>query len=115
MINPATPLATLDEVLEFVDFVLVMSVNPGFGGQKFIPYALDKVRQLAAGARNGDCSSPLRSMVASPRKTLAKIIDAGVDWVVAGSAIFRTVDPADTFEEMRRIAGMRRRLHGIRV
>src|SRR5580704_4242533 len=47
VINPATPVATLDEVLEVVDYVLVMSVNPGFGGQKFIPYTLDKVRQLA--------------------------------------------------------------------
>ena len=48
VINPATPVAMLDEVLEFVDYVLVMSVNPGFGGQKFIPYSLDKVRRLAA-------------------------------------------------------------------
>ena len=61
VINPATPVSVLDEVLEFVDYVLVMSVNPGFGAQRFIPNALRKIRALDCGAGNSACNSQSRS------------------------------------------------------
>ena len=69
VINPATPVNVLDEVLEFVDYVLVMSVNPGFSNQRFIPNALKKVRALDRSARNSACSSLSRLTAVSRRIT----------------------------------------------
>jgi len=105
VINPATPVATLDEVLDVADYVLVMSVNPGFGGQQFIPNALGKVRQLAARRKERGLQFPIEIDGGVTKENLGKIIDAGVEWVVAGSSIFHTVNPPAAFEEMRRIAG----------
>jgi len=105
VINPATPVATLDDVLEVADYVLVMSVNPGFGGQRFIPHALDKVRELAARRKERGLQFPIEIDGGVTKENLGKIIDAGVEWVVAGSSIFHTVNPPAAFEEMRRIAG----------
>ena len=105
VINPATPVATLDDVLEVADYVLVMSVNPGFGGQRFIPHALDKVRELAARRKEWGLQFPIEIDGGVTKENLGKIIDAGVEWVVAGSSIFHTVNPPAAFEEMRRIAG----------
>ena len=104
VINPATPVATLDEVLDVVDYVLVMSVNPGFGGQKFIPNALHKVRQLAARKRERGLHFPIEIDGGITMENVAAVVDAGVEWVVAGSSIFHTVNPAAAFEEMRRLA-----------
>ena len=104
VINPATPVATLDEVLDIVDYVLVMSVNPGFGGQKFIPNSLHKVRQLAARRKERGLQFPIEIDGGVTMENVAKIIDAGVEWVVAGSSIFHTVNPPAAFEEMRRLA-----------
>ena len=89
MINPATPVATLDEVLEIVDYVLIMSVNPGFGGQKFIPYTLDKVRRLAAKKRERGWQFPIEIDGGVTLENVSEIVKAGAEWVVAGSAIFR--------------------------
>jgi len=105
VINPATPVATLDDVLEVADYVLVMSVNPGFGGQRFIPHALDKVRELAARRKERGLQFPIEIDGGVTKENLGKIIDAGVEWVVAGSSVFHTVNPPAAFEEMRRIAG----------
>jgi len=105
VINPATPVATLDEVLDLADYVLVMSVNPGFGGQQFIPNALGKVQELAARRKERRLHFPIEIDGGVTRENLGKIIDAGVEWVVAGSSIFHTVNPAAAFEELRRIAG----------
>jgi len=105
VINPATPVATLDDVLEFADYVLVMSVNPGFGGQQFIPHALDKVRELVARRKDRGLHFPIEIDGGVTQENLGKIIDAGVEWVVAGSSVFHTVNPPAAFEEMRRIAG----------
>ena len=104
VINPATPVATLDDVLDVADYVLVMSVNPGFGGQQFIPNALGKVRQLAARRKERGLHFPIEIDGGVTPENLGKIIDAGVEWVVAGSSIFHTVNPPAAFEEMRRIA-----------
>src|SRR4029079_3673313 len=78
VINPATPVATLENVLEVADYVLVMSVNPGFGGQEFIPYALDKVRELAARRKERGLRFPIQIDGGVTKENLGKIIDAGV-------------------------------------
>jgi ribulose-phosphate 3-epimerase len=104
VINPATPVATLEDVLEVADYVLVMSVNPGFGGQQFIPNALLKVRELAARRKALGLHFPIQIDGGVNTQNLGKIIDAGVEWVVAGSSIFHTVNPPSAFEEMRRIS-----------
>src|ERR1700689_617431 len=100
VINPSTPVAMLDEVLDIVDYVLVMSVNPGFGGQKFIPNSLHKVRQLAARRRERGLHFPIEIDGGVTMENVTAVVDAGVEWVVTGSSIFHTVNPAATFEEM---------------
>lgn len=105
VLNPATPLTWLDHVLDKVDLVLLMSVNPGFGGQQFIPHALGKVRELAARRKERGLHFPIEIDGGVTKENLGKIIDAGVEWVVAGSSVFHTVNPPAAFEEMRRIAG----------
>jgi ribulose-phosphate 3-epimerase len=104
VINPATPVAVLEDVLDVADYVLVMSVNPGFGGQVFIPNALRKVRELAARRKERGLHFPIEIDGGVNTQNLGKIIDAGVAWVVAGSSIFHSVNPPAAFEEMRRIA-----------
>lgn len=104
VINPSTPVSTLDDVLELVDQVLIMSVNPGFGGQSFIPNSLKKVRQLAARRRELGLHFPIEIDGGISLKNVGDVVSAGVQWVVAGSAIFHSVDPAATFGEMQRAA-----------
>jgi ribulose-phosphate 3-epimerase len=103
-INPATPIATLDEVLDLVDLVLVMSVNPGFGGQKFIPGALNKVRRLARRRKELGLQFVIEIDGGVTRENVAALVDAGSDWLVAGSSVFHSVNPAATFQEMSQIA-----------
>jgi ribulose-phosphate 3-epimerase len=104
VINPATPVATLDEVLGIVDYVLIMSVNPGFGGQKFIPYTLDKVRRLAQTRREKGLDFSIEIDGGVTLDNIGEMVKAGVDWVVAGSAIFGGGNPAAAFAEMRQHA-----------
>src|SRR5580700_6078969 len=104
VINPATPVAMLDEVLDIADYVLVMSVNPGFGGQKFIHNSLHKVRQLAARKRERGLHFPIEIDGGVDAKNVADVVDAGVEWVVTGTSIFHTVNPRAAFEEMRSLA-----------
>jgi ribulose-phosphate 3-epimerase len=103
-INPATPVATLDDVLDFADYVLVMSVNPGFGGQRFIPNALEKVRELARRRKDRGLHFQIEIDGGVGMENIASVVRAGVDWVVAGSSIFHTVNPAAAFEEMQAAA-----------
>jgi len=101
VLNPATPLACLDYVMDKVDLILVMSVNPGFGGQSFIPSALDK---LAAVRRRIDAAGhAIRLEIDGGVKTdnIAAIAAAGADTFVAGSAIFGPGDYAATIATMR--------------
>ena len=104
VINPATPVAMLDEVLDIADFVLVMSVNPGFGGQKFIPNSVHKIRQLAARKRERGLHFPIEIDGGIDAQNVTEVVDAGVEWVVTGSSIFHTVNPRAAFEEMRSLA-----------
>jgi ribulose-phosphate 3-epimerase len=100
VINPSTPVGTLDEALGVADYVLVMSVNPGFGGQKFIPYTLDKVRRLAAMRRERGLAFPIEIDGGATKDNVGEIVRAGVEWVVAGAAVFEGGDPARAFKEL---------------
>jgi ribulose-phosphate 3-epimerase len=100
VLNPATPVDTLDEVLGIVDFVLIMSVNPGFGGQKFIPYALDKVRRLAQKKRDRGLGFAIEIDGGITKANAADVVRAGVEWLVAGSSVFSGGDPAKAFGEL---------------
>jgi ribulose-phosphate 3-epimerase len=104
VLNPATPVAVLEDVLQVADYVLLMSVNPGFGGQKFIPYALDKVRQLDRMRREKRLSFPIEIDGGIHQENLAEVVRAGCDWIVTGSAIFHSPDAEATVREMRDIA-----------
>ncbi|BDC52322.1 ribulose-phosphate 3-epimerase [Bryobacterales bacterium F-183] len=104
VINPATPVATLTEVLHVVDYVLVMSVNPGFGGQKFIPNSLRKVAQLASLREECGLHYAIEIDGGVSLENLGDIVRAGVDWLVAGSSVFHSVNPGDTVREMQRLA-----------
>jgi len=104
VINPATPVAMLEDVLDVADYVLVMSVNPGFGGQRFIRNALNKVRRLTMKKRELGLQFPIEIDGGITVENVADAVQAGVEWIVAGSAIFHTVNPAAAFTEMRRAA-----------
>ena len=104
VLNPATPVAVLEDVLEVADYVLLMSVNPGFGGQKLIPYVLDKVRRLNTMRRAKKLALPIEIDGGVHRENLAEVVRAGCDWIVTGSAVFHSPDPEATVREMRQIA-----------
>lgn len=87
-LNPATPVSTLECVLDQVDMVLVMLVNPGFGGQKFIPYTLDKVRALRQYFDGKGLSTDIQVDGGVNRDTIRPLIEAGANVLVAGSAVF---------------------------
>ncbi|TCK07286.1 ribulose-phosphate 3-epimerase [Marinobacterium mangrovicola] len=99
--NPATPLHYLDHVMDKVDMILLMSVNPGFGGQKFIPTTLDKLRQVRQ--RIDESGLPIRLEVDGGVGigNIREIAEAGADTFVAGSAIFNTDDYRATIDKMR--------------
>lgn len=104
VLNPATPVSVLEDVLEVADYVLLMSVNPGFGGQKLIPYVLDKVRKLDRMRREKNLALPIEIDGGVHRDNLADVVRAGCDWIVTGSAVFHSPDPEATVREMREIA-----------
>ena len=104
VLNPSTPVAMLENVLELADYVLVMSVNPGFGGQVFIPRSLHKVRQLAQIRRDLGLSFRIEIDGGIDRENLPEVARAGCDWVVTGTSVFHTPDPAEAVTELRRIA-----------
>jgi ribulose-phosphate 3-epimerase len=92
VLNPATPLDALRWVLEYLDFVLVMGVNPGFGGQAFIPGTLEKVRQIRRLIADKGLTTLIEVDGGVSSKTIASIASAGADVFVAGSAIFGSND-----------------------
>ena len=102
VLNPATPVNVLDEVLADLDYVLLMSVNPGFGGQAFIPATLDKLRRVRG--RIDSCGKPIRLEIDGGVKpdNIAAIAAAGADTFVAGSAIFGQPDYVQVIAAMRR-------------
>lgn len=104
VLNPSTPVATLDEVLEIVDFVLIMSVNPGFGGQKFLPNSLNKVRQLAERRRRLGLSFQIEIDGGIGLSNAAEVAAAGAEWLVAGNSVFGTPDPGAALVALRETA-----------
>src|SRR5579863_4750607 len=104
VINPATPVAMLDDILDVADYVLIMSVNPGFGGQHFIPHALDKVRQLDRKRQERRLPLPIEIDGGITLENVADAIRAGCDWIVTGSSIFHTPDPGAAVAQMRQAA-----------
>lgn len=104
VLNPATPLVTIEHVLEVADFVLLMSVNPGFGGQKFIPYVLDKVRALARLRANRGLGFSIEIDGGITEDNVTAAVEAGVDWLVAGSSVFGSADPTATVRKMQQLA-----------
>ncbi len=104
VLNPATPLETLSEVLDLVDYVLLMSVNPGFGGQKFIAHSLAKARKLGnmRQARGLDFRIEMDGGVALD--TVSDIVRAGVEILVAGNAVFGKGDPRVNAEKLLKAA-----------
>jgi ribulose-phosphate 3-epimerase len=101
VINPSTPISTLEDVLELVDYVLIMSVNPGFGGQKFIPHALKKAQALERRRRELGLEFAIEMDGGITRDNIADAVRAGCDWIVTGSSIFHTPDPGEAFRAMQ--------------
>jgi len=104
VINPATPISTLSEVLDMVDEVLVMSVNPGAGGQTFIPNALRKIQALAWKRKELGLNFTIEIDGGVGLENAAEITRAGCDWLVAGSSVFHTPDAGQAFLELQRVA-----------
>jgi ribulose-phosphate 3-epimerase len=104
VINPATPVGTLEEVLDMVHHVLVMSVNPGFGGQKFLGFTLDKVRKLVAmrTARRAAFRIEIDGGIADD--TIADAVRAGVEILVAGNAVFSHGSPKENTQRLLKLA-----------
>jgi len=100
-INPATSLSALDEVLKFADYVLLMSVNPGFGGQEFIPASLDRVRRLRKMIDERGLRTRIEIDGGIGPDNIAEVAGAGAEIIVSGSAIFQAKDPAAALRELR--------------
>jgi len=103
-VNPATPLAALEEVAGDLDLLLVMSVNPGFGGQKFWEPAVEKVRRARALLDAKRCAAMLEVDGGVARETIGRLAAAGADTFVAGNAVFTAADAAAEVRELRRLA-----------
>lgn len=99
-VNPATPLTSIYDALPFADFVLIMSVNPGFGGQAFIPEVLHKVRRLREEIRDRGLSVRIEIDGGIDAGNINEVVDAGAEIIVAGSAVFGKPDPAEAVREL---------------
>ena len=99
-INPATPISSLEESLAFADYVLLMTVNPGFGGQKFIPTMLDKVRRLRRMIEERGLQTRIEVDGGIDRTNIADITAAGAEIIVAGTAVFGGGDPAQGVRDL---------------
>jgi ribulose-phosphate 3-epimerase len=104
-LNPATPLSALEWVLEDVDLVLVMSVNPGFGGQTFISNAIAKIRDLKSMVRSKNPDALIAVDGGVNQETIRSVSEAGADAFVAGSAIYGSSDYGETIRKFRALTG----------
>ena len=103
-LNPATPVSVLSEVLGYLDYVLIMSVNPGFGGQKFIPRAVDKVRELCLLREEKNLSFRIQVDGGINGKNISLLTQAGADILVVGAAIFLSENPSAALGKLMRVA-----------
>ncbi len=104
VLNPHTPVSVLEDILPRCDFVLIMSVNPGFAAQKFISYSFEKVRKLRSMSNERGLDLRIEIDGGMGPHNVAQAVEAGVDWVVSGSAIFGSEDPLRTFQTMQQAA-----------
>lgn len=104
VLNPSTPASALDEVCAELDFVLVMSVNPGFGGQTFIPHTFEKLRRVRDVLERNGAAIPIEIDGGIDAGNAAQIVEAGASILVAGQAIFGTTDPERATRELRAAA-----------
>ncbi|MCG0274666.1 MAG: ribulose-phosphate 3-epimerase [Thermosediminibacteraceae bacterium] len=102
-LNPGTPLSTLDYILEDVYMVLIMTVNPGFGGQSFINGMLDKIRELKSKIVSRNLNVLIEVDGGINEKTARQVIEAGADILVAGSAIYNSPDPALVISRLKNL------------
>jgi ribulose-phosphate 3-epimerase len=102
-INPHTPVADLADVLHEIDLVCMMSVNPGFGGQKFIPYTLEKIKQLKKMIDEKGLKVHIEIDGGVTLENAPSIISAGADVLVAGNTVFKSVDPKATITQLKRL------------
>ncbi len=100
-LNPATPVSSIEWVIDELDFILIMSVNPGFGGQKFIHSTIDKIKKLAQLLKDKNSTAIIQVDGGINLKTIKLVSDAGATSFVAGSAIFNTDDYKETIKTLR--------------
>jgi ribulose-phosphate 3-epimerase len=103
-LNPHTPVSFLHDVLQDIDLVLIMSVNPGFGGQKFIPRTLHKLRELRQMISDRELNVKIEVDGGITLENAGSIVAAGADVLVAGSTVFKSPDPKKTIAELKRAA-----------
>lgn len=102
-LNPATPVAMLADIIDEVDIVMLMSVNPGFGGQQFIPHTVEKVRELRRMIDGRGAKALIEVDGGVNRQTGKMLVDAGVDVLVAGSAVFHAPDPEEEIRILKNL------------
>ena len=100
-LNPATPLCQIEEILPYADMILIMSVNPGFGGQKFIPTSVDKIRRLKQMIRERDLKTLIEVDGGVNGETAKACREAGADVLVAGSFVFGAADMQEAVAALR--------------
>lgn len=100
-INPATHLAAIEDAVEYADYVLIMSVNPGFGGQAFIPAALDKLRRLRKIIGDRKLNTRIEVDGGIDRANIGEVVAAGAEIIVSGTGVFGAPDPAEAVRELR--------------
>jgi len=100
-LNPATPVSSIEWVIDELDFILIMSVNPGFGGQKFIKSSIDKIMELSRLLKEKNSNAIIQVDGGINSETIKSVSDAGASSFVAGSAIFNTNDYKETIKNLR--------------
>jgi ribulose-phosphate 3-epimerase len=100
-LNPHTPEYLLEDIINDIDMVLIMSVNPGYGNQKFIPYSLDKIKRLKEMILRKNANTLIQVDGGVNLETGRQLVDAGMDILVAGSFVFKSADPMKTIAELK--------------
>jgi len=103
-LNPATPISFISEILHDIDTVLIMSVNPGFGGQEFIPHTIERIKQLRKIIRDKGLNTHIEIDGGVTVDNAATIVAAGADVLVAGSFVFRSADPIEAIAQLKAIS-----------
>ena len=102
-LNPSTPVCMLEDIIEDVDMVLLMSVNPGFGGQKFIENTIQKVKRLRQMIQQSSSKALIEVDGGVQEKTAPRLVEAGVDVLVSGSYIFKAADPISVIHDLKEL------------